>query len=730
MMNLAEYRNRNARLADYLPWAALVGPGIVLNKDGSFQRTAGFRGPDLDSAVAAELVAVAGRINNAFRRLGSGWAIFVEAQRSEAATYPDSRFPDPASALLDAERKAAFEEAGTHFVSGYFLTFLWLPPAEDAARAETWLYEGREQSGVNPWELMRGFVDRTDRVLSLLDGFMPECRWLDDAETLTYLHSTVSTNRQRLRVPEVPMHLDARLADQPLTAGLEPCLGDQHLRILTLTGFPSATTPGLLDEMNRLPFPYRWSTRAILLDKTDGFDKMGVGKVGRELMRALGDFTAGRAEAGRSPRLTPDEKAAMQDAYDRGTIDKSEAHDLAGVAESGVEYSDIRMRVMKPISFLFHHTERMNREVTFLAAYRLARGRGYEHNAAVQKAADLTWKAHFDYQNTSRPRLMQSDVAKVLLVFRNFNINMLWRLFRDAHQIFKGKTPEERREARMQLIGITSMMLFHAGVRGTWGYGLLMMFAGMFAGGSDEVEDEIKEAVVNTFGAGIGGAILNGVPGHLTGIDLVSRMGMADLWFRSSDRQLEGDDEYTYFMEQMLGAVPGMAQNMWRGYNQITEDGNVWRGIETAAPKALRDLMKGGRYLTEGVTTYSGEAIFEDVSPGDAFIQAMGFTPAQIAERYEANTRLKNAERNIVDQRRSIMGEITDAIRNGEVVPPEALARVQEFNAEYPSYPITSESIMQSLRAKIRNSQSMEGGIRLNPRLDTPLRLAAPPPIY
>jgi type IV secretion system protein VirB4 len=269
MMNLAEYRNRNARLADYLPWAALVGPGLVLNKDGSFQRTARFRGPDLDSAVAAELVAVAGRINNAFRRLGSGWAIFVEAQRSEAATYPDSGFPDPASALLDAERKAAFEEAGTHFVSGYFLTFLWLPPAEDAARAETWLYEGREQSGVNPWELMRGFVDRTDRVLSLLDGFMPECRWLDDAETLTYLHSTVSTHRQRLRVPEVPMHLDALLADQPLTAGLEPCLGDQHLRILTLTGFPGTTTPGLLDEMNRLAFPYRWSTRAILLDKTD-----------------------------------------------------------------------------------------------------------------------------------------------------------------------------------------------------------------------------------------------------------------------------------------------------------------------------------------------------------------------------------------------------------------------------------------------------------------------------
>ena len=53
MMNLAEYRNRNTRLADYLPWVALVGQGVVLNKDCSFHLTSRFRWPDLDSAVPA-----------------------------------------------------------------------------------------------------------------------------------------------------------------------------------------------------------------------------------------------------------------------------------------------------------------------------------------------------------------------------------------------------------------------------------------------------------------------------------------------------------------------------------------------------------------------------------------------------------------------------------------------------------------------------------------------------
>ena len=270
MMNLSEYRRSTVSFADFLPWAALVDEGIVLNKDGSFQRTARFRGPDLDSSVPAELVAVAGRLNNALRRLGSGWAVFVEAQRYQSNAYPPSSCPDVASALVDAERRAQFEEEGAHYELAYFLTFLYLPPAEDAARAERFLYEGRERGqAADAHEALRGFVDRTDRVLQLVEGFMPECRWLDDGETLTYLHACVSTKCHRVRVPEIPMYLDALLADQPLTGGLEPMLGGQHLRVLTIVGFPTATTPGILDDLNRLAFPYRWSTRAIMLDKAD-----------------------------------------------------------------------------------------------------------------------------------------------------------------------------------------------------------------------------------------------------------------------------------------------------------------------------------------------------------------------------------------------------------------------------------------------------------------------------
>ncbi|MER8562242.1 conjugal transfer protein TrbE [Mesorhizobium sp. M0578] len=270
MLNLSEYRGKADRLADHLPWAALVAPGIVLNKDGSFQRTFRLRGPDLESATEAELVGICARANNALRRLGSGWALFFGAERVEALGYPNSRFPDAASWLVDEERRAAFEGKVEHFESRDYLSLLFMPPPDAQARAESALVDFRHSQGVRDWrqELAR-FRDETDRVLDLLSGFMPEVRALDDAETLTYLHGTISPRRHPVTVPETPIYLDGVLVDAPLTGGLEPMLGEQHLRTLTILGFPSLTRPGILDPLNNQDFAYRWMTRFIPLDKTE-----------------------------------------------------------------------------------------------------------------------------------------------------------------------------------------------------------------------------------------------------------------------------------------------------------------------------------------------------------------------------------------------------------------------------------------------------------------------------
>ncbi len=273
MLSLAEYRKRPALLADYLPWACLVAPGVVLNKDGSFQRSARFRGPDLESATEAELIGTCARINNVLRRFGSNWALFFEAERHAARDYPASDFPDPVSLLVDEERRAAFEESSVLFESAYVLTFVYLPPAENIGRMEGMLVEGgdtrpgRGRPGSDYRDHLDAFVQQTDRALDLLGQLMPEVAPLSDEETLTYLHNCISNNRHPIVAPEIPVYLDAVLVDTSLTGGLAPMLGDAHLRALTVLGFPGSTTPGLLDALNHLGFEYRWMTRFLPLDK-------------------------------------------------------------------------------------------------------------------------------------------------------------------------------------------------------------------------------------------------------------------------------------------------------------------------------------------------------------------------------------------------------------------------------------------------------------------------------
>ena len=151
MLMLHEYRPKADRLADHLPWAALVAPGVVLNKDGSFQRTLRFRGPDLESAIEAELVASCARANNVLKRFGSGWAIHFEAERREALRYPESRFPDAASWLVDEERRARFESAGAHFESQYYLTLTFLPLPDQTDTAGRVLVERSDDAKGRDW---------------------------------------------------------------------------------------------------------------------------------------------------------------------------------------------------------------------------------------------------------------------------------------------------------------------------------------------------------------------------------------------------------------------------------------------------------------------------------------------------------------------------------------------------------------------------------------------------
>lgn len=460
-------------------------------------------------------------------------------------------------------------------------------------------------------------------------------------------------------------------------------------------------------------------------------------KAAAAILKASADTISGRGSIGRA-NLSADERRALEAFYESGLIDRTQSHDLAGVGETGVEYSPLRARVMALISWMFHNAEVWNREVTAIAAYRLARAAGQNTTDAIDTAHDLTWKTHFDYANSSRPSLLQNDFAKVALVFRAHNINMLYRLFRDVRQSFKGESAQARREARLQIVGVVGMMSLLAGVTGTIGFNLAMAIAGAVFGDDDEpmdFEQHFRKDVIDVLGPELGGVLLNGVPGHYLGIDLTNRIGMPDLWFRSPSRDLQGQDEFEYWVMNSLGASVSMLGDAFRGV-ELVREGDVARGVEVMAPKWVRDLMKSYRYVNEGLTNFAGDPMIEPegMDTWNAISQALGFTPAKVAEAFERNTALKNAEGRVLEKRRALLNAFALATRSGDAdARREALDAIKAFNRVAINKPlaITPETLQRSMAARQRNAKKREDGVLIqNERLGKKLREQLPERVY
>lgn len=268
LFTLTEHKRRADRFSDHLPWAMLVAPGVVFNKNGSFQTTFLFRGPDLDSATEAELVITTAQVNNTLKRLTGGWALYADSHRRREASYPDTEWPDPLTHLLDEERRLTFQ-GDRYFDSTRYLTLVYLPPKDVSNRVAQWFYEGGETVSSSYGEELALFIKQRDDIAHLLTGVLKEIRRLTDEETLSYLHACVSPKSHPINAPAVPVYLDSVLADTPLTGGFAPKLGAFHVQVLSIGGFPNISTPGILDVLNRLGFEYRWVTRFIFLDKID-----------------------------------------------------------------------------------------------------------------------------------------------------------------------------------------------------------------------------------------------------------------------------------------------------------------------------------------------------------------------------------------------------------------------------------------------------------------------------
>lgn len=263
-----------------LPWSYFIKPGVVALKYEGFQRTARFRGPDIDSMSDTSVLMQMGRLNDALRRLRGQYSLHIEAQRVRVEEYPgddlseDERravWPDAVSWVLDEERREAFH-SGEHYETIQYVTFVYKcrPAAQRRAR-HIMIKDAQPEPGLGYGDELADFMQQTEGVRSLLADLTQGCEWLDDAETLEYLHSTVSTSRHPITPSMGRYRIDHEVADCRVVGGNKPILGDCHLRTVTITNVPE-TMPAILDALNNRGFEYRWTTRWLPYDYGNGLE--------------------------------------------------------------------------------------------------------------------------------------------------------------------------------------------------------------------------------------------------------------------------------------------------------------------------------------------------------------------------------------------------------------------------------------------------------------------------
>ena len=496
--------------------------------------------------------------------------------------------------------------------------------------------------------------------------------------------------------------------------------------------------------------------------------KWNYDKAGKELLKASKDFAKGvefnvpdfsslesfKNSIGDvySPNIDKVIKGLELDAYNeavkRGVIDVTQAHDLAGIAQG--EDSKVMWYfrpAMRLASGMFHHAERFNREVTFIAAYRLASQAGATQTEAFEQAMDMVYRGHFDYSSGNRARYMQGNVAKVLLLFKQYAQNMIYTLVRNAHQSLYALEPSERTEARRALAGILGMHALAAGALGLPFTGMLATAsiliakksklgaaafaaaatAAFFGAGDGDDEDPYElENVIRNWLADIhpffADLVFGGVPRALSPVDLSGRVGLNNLIIPDVQEGLEGADWATAMQSALLGPVVGISTSTVKGLQQIQE-GDYGRGIETMLPIFLKNAMKSYRYADEGVLTKNKDVIHDkDVTGVELFSQAIGFSPASVRTSYEGRSAIFQYRTKLEDHRRELMRKWVVARQEDDSDGMNKVwTEILEFNAKTaeknPKMRISRMNLMQSYKATERKAKETgDGGVYLTKR--------------
>ena len=462
-------------------------------------------------------------------------------------------------------------------------------------------------------------------------------------------------------------------------------------------------------------------------------------------------------------KLSGDEKLAAQYMLDRGISESTQANDLMNRKSVSTKQStSVASRTMGAaatvMTGLFHHAERMVREVTFMTSYRLYRDdinpstkKKYTHEEALRLAEAETREALGNYHASNRPRGLIANAERQVLInahkptgrailqFKMFPAFVTTFFMRNAYRMFAGLDTKDRAKAMTQFVGTLTMSTALAGYVGIPGatmamgaiQGAMNVYRDLF--GDDDEDDPLEKRnlelwfrnvwLPQTFGnVKIGDATLDevldrGLIATMTGYDISNSLSMNNMWFPEVKESATAAAEMQEYLMSLLGPGASLYFKQIPQAIDYFNKGEVTRGWEQLAPAFARGAFTAARYGKEGALTSTGSAIkeAEEFTEGQLWAQSMGFATTGLVAQRETIFKLQGEILKVRQERTKLLDRLDLEINKGDDEDVEkALEKIQKFNSRNPFAMIKYENIKQSLEKQGKRRAQADRGMPID----------------
>lgn len=439
--------------------------------------------------------------------------------------------------------------------------------------------------------------------------------------------------------------------------------------------------------------------------------------------------------------LSQDERTAVKAMMERGVQESTYASQVWGYSRT--PSADIDSVVGKGkraadvlVGGLMHTTERMTREIVYLASYRLGKKRGLSTEEAIDQAVADTNEALSDYDVSNRPRWMQRGLGKIAFQFKMYPLHMTLLALTSFKKMLPFLNKEGKAAAAQKFFGLmgtsamlagTSNMLFFSPIMALLGWAWKQM------DDEDDLPEELKDKSFETWfrtvflpeklgdiklgDTSLADLVDRGPLNAMTGLDIGSRIGLNDLWGRDAkETKSARDSAVGWVVDNFGGPTVSLGLNMVDAYESYML-GDYQKAIEKTTPALIRNVVIANKYADEGVKTARGAELVpkEALTDGEVYGQAIGFRPDRAAAAQAQAFKLTGIEQKVLNQRDFILRKLNVMHKKEDDDGFETVIDkdVQEFNRKNPEYAIESEDIYNSIKKQAEQRASARAGVTI-----------------